>query len=68
MGIAAAKMNIKRPSDTAVDTEEDLSLTGSDYSLQARLSVGLLGLGADAARVLKDAAHQNCPLFKGTSM
>jgi Ohr subfamily peroxiredoxin len=66
MGIAASKLNIKLPADTAVDTEVDLCLTGGEYSLQARLNVSLPGIDPETARALTDAAHQTCPYSKAT--
>nr|WP_199001256.1 organic hydroperoxide resistance protein [Flavobacterium sp. ASV13] len=66
MGIAAAKLGVKVPEDTAVDAEVDLCLTGGEYSLQARLNVSLPGLDAQTARFLADAAHQTCPYSKAT--
>jgi len=66
MGIAASKLGIKMPADTAVDTEVDLCLTGGEYSLQARLNVSLPGIDPETARALTDAAHQTCPYSKAT--
>lgn len=66
MGIAASKMNIKLPVETAVDTEVDLCLTGDAYSLQARLNVSIPGVDAQTARAIADQAHQTCPYSKAT--
>lgn len=66
MGIAASKLGIKLPADTAVDTEVDLCLTAGEYSLQARLNVSLPGIDPETARALTDAAHQTCPYSKAT--
>jgi len=66
MGIAASKLGIKLPADTAVDTEVDLCLTAGEYSLQARLNVSLPGIDSETARALTDAAHQTCPYSKAT--
>ena len=66
MGLAARKMKIALPADTAVDTEVDLGTTGGDYFLQARLNVSLPGLERDVAQAVVDAAHQKCPYSKAT--
>ncbi len=66
MGIAASKLNIKLPADTAVDAEVDLAVTDGAYSLQARLNISLPGLDTETARKLADEAHQTCPYSKAT--
>jgi len=66
MGIAAAKMKLRLPTDTTVNAEVDLCLTGAEYSLQARLNVSLPGIDPDTARAITDAAHQTCPYSKAT--
>jgi len=66
MGIAASKLNIKLPADTAVDTEVDLCQTDGAYFLQARLNVSLPGLTPEIAKTLVDQAHQTCPYSKAT--
>jgi len=66
MGIAARKMKIAMPTDTAIDAEVDLVLTGDAYTLQARLNVSLPGLPRDTAEALTAAAHQTCPYSKAT--
>ncbi|WP_158933289.1 organic hydroperoxide resistance protein [Acidisphaera sp. S103] len=64
MGLAARKMKIALPADTAIDAEIDLCLVDDSYFLQARLNVSLPGLERDVARNLTDAAHQTCPYSK----
>ena len=64
MGLAAQKMKIALPTDTAIDAEVDLCLVDGAYFLQARLNVSLPGLERDVARSLADAAHQTCPYSK----
>jgi Ohr subfamily peroxiredoxin len=64
MGLAARKMKIALPADTAIDAEIDLCLVDDAYFLQARLNVSLPGLERDVARSLADAAHQTCPYSK----
>ena len=66
MGIAAAKMKLRLPTDTTVNAEVDLCLTGAEYSLQARLNVSLPGIDPEIARAITDAAHQTCPYSKAT--
>jgi Ohr subfamily peroxiredoxin len=66
MGLAAGKMKINLPTDTAIDIEVDLCRTGGAYFLQARLNVSLPGLEREVARALVDAAHQTCPYSKAT--
>jgi lipoyl-dependent peroxiredoxin len=64
MGIAARKMKIALPTDTAIDAEVDLCLTAGAFFLQARLNVSLPGLQREVAQALTDAAHQTCPYSK----
>lgn len=66
MGIAASNMRIKLPTETAIDAEVDLCLSGSDFFLQARLNVSLPGLEREVAQALADAAHQTRPYSKAT--
>lgn len=66
MGLAAAKLKIALPADTAVDAEVDLGTTDGAYFLQARLNVSLPGLDREAAEALANAAHQTCPYSKAT--
>lgn len=66
MGLAARKMKIAMPSDTAIDAEVDLCLVDGAYFLQARLNVSLPGLERGVAEALTDAAHQTCPYSKAT--
>ena len=66
MGLAARKMKVAMPADTAIDAEVDLVLVDGAYSLQARLNVSLPGLERDVAQALTEAAHQTCPYSKAT--
>ena len=66
MGLVASKKKIELPAETAIDTEVDLCLTGSDFFLQARLNISLPGLQREVAQALVDAAHQTCPYSKAT--
>jgi lipoyl-dependent peroxiredoxin len=66
MGKAAATLNVKLPSETAVDTEIDLCNSHGEYFLQARLTITLPGLDQEVAKRVADAAHQTCPYSKAT--
>ncbi len=66
MGLAAGKMKIQLPAETAIDAEVDLCRTGVDFFLQARLNVSLPGLEREVAQALVDAGHQTCPYSKAT--
>ncbi len=66
MGIAAGKLKITLPADTAIDTEIDLGTGGGGYFLQARLNVSLPGIDRELAQTLVDEAHQTCPYSKAT--
>jgi lipoyl-dependent peroxiredoxin len=66
MGLAARKMKIALPADTAIDAEVDLCLADGAYFLQARLNVSVPGLERGVAQALVDAAHQTCPYSKAT--
>jgi Ohr subfamily peroxiredoxin len=66
MGLAAGKLKLRLPADTAVDAEVDLGMTGDAYFLQARLNISLPGLEPELARSIVDEAHQTCPYSKAT--
>jgi Ohr subfamily peroxiredoxin len=66
MGLAARKLKVALPADSAVDAEVDLGMVGDGYLLQARLNVSLPGLERDVAQTLVDTAHQTCPYSKAT--
>ena len=72
-GIAGFSMLVKLRrvasdmTEVVIDAEVDLHLAGSDnYSLSARLNVGLLGVGRDVAEQLVKDAEQLCPYSKAT--
>ena len=66
IGLAARKRKVT-VSDVAIDAEVHLHLAGSDnYSLSARLNVGLPGVGRDVAEQLVKDAEQLCPYSKAT--
>jgi lipoyl-dependent peroxiredoxin len=64
MRIAAGKMKIALPADTAVDAEVDLCTGDAGYYLQARFNISLPGLAHDSAQVVVDAAELLCPYSK----
>src|ERR1700692_3349903 len=66
MGLAAAKMKVALPPDTAVDAAVDLRTTDGAYFLQARLSVSLPGVEREVAEALARTAHETCPYSKAT--
>jgi Ohr subfamily peroxiredoxin len=66
MGLAAAKLKVALPADTAVDAEIDLGTTDGGYFLQARLNVSLPGVTREVAEALAHAAHETCPYSKAT--
>lgn len=66
MGLAARKMKITLPPETAIDAEVDLCLVDGAYFLQARLNISLPGLEREVAQAVVDAAHQTCPYSKAT--
>lgn len=66
MGLAAARMKVAVPADTAVDTEVDLVVADNAYFLRARLNVSLPGLDREVAQALANTAHQTCPYSKAT--
>ena len=66
MGLAARKMKITLPAETAIDAEVDLCNADGSYFLQARLNVKVPGLEREVVQALVDAAHQTCPYSKAT--
>ena len=66
MGLAARKMKVTLPAETAIDAEIDLCTADGGYFLQARLNVDLPGMDREVAKSLVEAAHQTCPYSKLT--
>ena len=66
MKVAAGKMKVTLPPETAIDTEVDLGLSEGNYTLAARLNVSLPGVSRETAQSLVDAAHQICPYSRAT--
>jgi Ohr subfamily peroxiredoxin len=66
IGLAARKRKVSL-SEVVIDAEVDLHLSGSDdFSLSARLNVGLPGVARDVAEQLVQDAEQLCPYSKAT--
>jgi osmotically inducible protein OsmC len=66
IGLAARKRKVV-VAEVVIDAEVELHLTGSDnFSLSARLNVGLPGVGRDVAEQLVKDAEQLCPYSKAT--
>jgi osmotically inducible protein OsmC len=66
MKLVASKMNVRLPSDVAVDAEVDLGTTDGSYLIQARLLVDLPGLNREQAQTIVAGAHRECPYSKAT--
>src|SRR5580765_7828796 len=64
--IVATQMQVKLPSDMAVDPEVDLCTGDDGYFLQARLNVSLPGVDRQVAQAILDGAHYTCPYSKAT--
>ncbi len=64
MGIAARKLHVALPADTAIDAEVDLGKVGEEYQLQARLAISLPGVAPEQAQAIIDEAHRTCPYSK----
>ncbi len=67
MGLVANKMEVKLPSDAAIDAEIDLCNSGDVYLLRARLNVSLPGLEREVAQAIVDATHsETCAYSNAT--
>ena len=66
MQVAARKMKVALPAETAIDAEVDLNLDGGGYFLRARLNVSVPNLERDVAQAIVNEAHQICPYSKAT--
>ncbi|MGX5857923.1 organic hydroperoxide resistance protein [Dyadobacter jiangsuensis] len=67
MGIAAGKLGIALPEDTAIDAEVDLRSDKSGCFLQARLNISLPGLARPSALAVVEAARGICPYSKAVN-
>jgi osmotically inducible protein OsmC len=66
IGLAARKRKVAL-TEVVIDAEVDLHLAGSEnFSLSARLNVGVPGVGRDMAEQLVKDAEQLCPYSKAT--
>src|SRR5438270_9570969 len=66
IGLAARKRRVTL-TEVAIDAEVHLHLAGRDnYSLSARLNIGLPGVGREVAEQLVKDAEQLCPYSKAT--
>jgi len=66
VGIVAKEKKVTLPADSAVDIEVDLGMGGSDYFLQARISLIVPGLDHAVATDIAHAADAICPYSKAT--
>jgi osmotically inducible protein OsmC len=66
VGLVAKEMKVVLPANTAVDVEVDLGLGGSEYFIQARLSLIAPGVAHDVATAIAHGAHAICPYSKAT--
>jgi len=64
MQLAAGKMKIAFPADTADDVEVDLNIMDGAYFLRARHKISLPGLDRDVAQSLVEAGSRTCPYSK----
>ena len=64
MQLAAGKMKVEFPTDTADDVEVDLNLADGGYFLRARHRISLPGLDREVAQQLVDAGSRTCPYSK----
>jgi len=66
LGLAARKLKVVLPADTASEVEIDLCFREGEYFLRARHNISLPGLEPTVMRALVDLAHQTCPYSKAT--
>ena len=66
MALAARKMKVALPADTAIGAEVDLNIADGAYFLRARLNVSVPGVDREVAQAIVDAAHETCPYSKAT--
>lgn len=64
LDLAAQAQKVQLPADLSVDIEVDLAMSGTDYLLQARLTVRAPGLPRDVALAVAHAADDTCPYSK----
>jgi Ohr subfamily peroxiredoxin len=66
VGIAAKEKKVTLPANTAVEIEVDLGLSGSEYLIQARLSLIAPGISPEVATEIAHRADALCPYSKAT--
>jgi Ohr subfamily peroxiredoxin len=66
VGIVAQQKKMVLPADTAVEIEVDLVQAGSEYLLQACISLYAPGVDKEIATAIAHAADQMCPYSKAT--
>lgn len=70
MNLAASRLQVVLPAETAVDAEVDLCNTLGNYDgvffIKARLNVSLPGIDRAVAQQVMDAAHDICPYHQAT--
>ncbi|KWS05572.1 Organic hydroperoxide resistance protein [Lysobacter capsici AZ78] len=66
--LAAGKLNVKLPADTAVDADVSLGKThgDADFQLAVTLNIHLPGLDPALRRQLVEAEHRTCPYSRMT--
>jgi lipoyl-dependent peroxiredoxin len=64
MQLAAGKMKVAFPKDTADDVEVDLNLADGAYFLRARHRISLPGLDRAVAQDIMDEGSRTCPYSK----
>ena len=64
MGIAAGKLGVMLPADSAIDAEVDLRADKNGFFLQARLKISLPGVDREKALSVIEAASNICPYSK----
>jgi Ohr subfamily peroxiredoxin len=66
VGIVAKQKNVALPADTAVEIEVDLGLGGSEYFIQARITLIAPGIDTETATAIAHGADAMCPYSKAT--
>ena len=64
IGLAASKMRIVLPEETAIAAEVDLCIENGEYFLKARLNISVPGLDKTIVQQLVEVASNTCPYSK----
>jgi lipoyl-dependent peroxiredoxin len=64
--IVAHAMQVKLPSEVAIDAEIDLCMANGGHVIQGRLNVNLPGIEHEVAQKIVEASHLQCPYSKAT--